>query len=969
MARNLAFDVLARDKTARTFDQIGRNADKVDKKFGTLSARSKHLSAGMRVGFGAAAGALGVLGGGALFKGFIDEAREAGKVTRITENAIRATGGAAGVSADHVGKLSERLSQKQAIDDEVIQTGANMLLTFKQIRNEAGAGNDVFDRAAALAGDLSIQFGSVDSASKMLGKALNDPIRGMTALGRAGVTFSEQQKEQIKTFVETGNVLEAQKIILQEVESQVGGAAAAAADPIQRLGITWANLQESIGGAALPALEGAANWIMNTGIPAVKDFGRFVGQMGQEWADLPEWVQGGTLALAGAALAVPVAIGAFNKIKGGIESLKIAYASLSTAAKLSYLSLGVVGVALAAGAAILGSHAEASLEAKQRVQEHTGALDEQTGALTDNSRAVAQASLEAEGHAGVAQRAGISQKLLTDAALGSKSAMSQFAQELIAANDAGKVGALEAGRLLGAVQGESVAVAGAREAWERKKEALGEGTTALEDAAGATRELGVEMQTVLDLHKEAADLVLNEREAQIRYAESVSAAREAIKENGEETSLSTKKGRANQSALNAVAKAALDQAKAMEDNGASQTSVRNKVESARKKFIKLATDMGMSGTEAKKLAGKLFDLRDDANAALGGIDDEPVKVKLGLSGLTDINATFEKLKGLKGGGGVDGPGTGTSDTAGIFRLSRGEHVWTADETSAIGGHAAMMRLRKAAKAGEIQGLRSGGPVLKGSLPSSKQLGTYMTAYGRETSQIGNALGALMAKKFDALQTSGGSAGLLGWANRFDGRPYVWGGSGPGGFDCSGWVSALVNRARGHKDPFFRLGSTATFPWSGFLPGPGRVLSVGSVKNAGNGIGHMAASIGRIPSESAGGRGVLTGAGARGAFDGLFRGNVWHPPGLRHGGRVDPRRGDLPFDLIDPRGMHYAVMDRGGVLQPGRTIVDNNTGRNETVFPGGPQDFAKAFVREMKASGLTLVAVDSGQRANLLGRAG
>src|SRR5690606_35619167 len=212
------------------------------RRFGYLGTRARGVSAGIRTGFGAAAGAIAAIGGAQLLKGFIDEAREAGRVTRVTENAIRATGGAANVTANHVGALAERLSNKAAIDDEVIQTGANLLLTFKKVRNEAGQGNNVFDRAVTAATDLSVQFGDVDTAAKMLGKALNDPLQGINAMSRAGVTFTKQQKDQIKSLVESGNVLKAQKMILKEVESQVGGAAEAAADPVQKLEVAWGNL-------------------------------------------------------------------------------------------------------------------------------------------------------------------------------------------------------------------------------------------------------------------------------------------------------------------------------------------------------------------------------------------------------------------------------------------------------------------------------------------------------------------------------------------------------------------------------------------------------------------------------------------------------------------------------------------------------------------------------------------------------
>jgi hypothetical protein len=209
---------------------------------------------------GKALGAMALAGGAALgvsfLKGSIDEMRDAEKVAKQTAAGIASTGGAANVTAGHVEKLAGSLSSMAGVDDELIQTGANMLLTFTNVKNAAGAGNNVFDQATEAALNLSAKgFGSVESASVMLGKALNDPIKGITALGKSGVTFTEQQKEQIKTLTETGDVLGAQKIILGEVQKQVGGAAKAAADPVDKLKVSFGNLQESVGKAILPILD------------------------------------------------------------------------------------------------------------------------------------------------------------------------------------------------------------------------------------------------------------------------------------------------------------------------------------------------------------------------------------------------------------------------------------------------------------------------------------------------------------------------------------------------------------------------------------------------------------------------------------------------------------------------------------------------------------------------------------------
>jgi len=208
----------------------------------------------------AALGAAVIAGAATAAKDFIgssiDEAREAQKVGATTEQIIKTTGGAAKITADQVGELATAISLKTGMDDEAIQSGANLLLTFKNVKNEVGEGANIFDRATAAAADLSAAgFGDLNGASKQLGKALNDPLKGMTALSRSGVTFTAEQKEQVKALVATGDILGAQKVILSEVEGQVGGTAAASATAAEKMAVGWGNLQESIGTLLLPVID------------------------------------------------------------------------------------------------------------------------------------------------------------------------------------------------------------------------------------------------------------------------------------------------------------------------------------------------------------------------------------------------------------------------------------------------------------------------------------------------------------------------------------------------------------------------------------------------------------------------------------------------------------------------------------------------------------------------------------------
>ena len=145
------------------------------------------------------------------------------------------------------------------IDDEAIKSGENMLLTFRDIRNETGKGNKIFDQATRTMLDMSVALGQDTTQSAMqLGKALNDPIKGVTALRRVGVQFTEAQQDQIKALIESGHKLEAQKIILRELNKEFGGSARAAGQTLPgKLNIlrnTLLNLAGSIAATLTPAI-------------------------------------------------------------------------------------------------------------------------------------------------------------------------------------------------------------------------------------------------------------------------------------------------------------------------------------------------------------------------------------------------------------------------------------------------------------------------------------------------------------------------------------------------------------------------------------------------------------------------------------------------------------------------------------------------------------------------------------------
>ena len=264
-------------------------------------------------GLGKAAGALGgLLAAGAFANGVkaaVGRAEEMNSLYAITEQVISQTGGAAGVTAVQVQGMAEEMSKTTGLDKSVATEAANVLLTFTNLKREGEGVNDIFGRAHDITADMATVFGgSAVDAAKQLGKALNDPIGGVSALSRVGVQFTDQQKTQIKTLVESGDVLGAQKIILGELETQVGGTADASADATAQMGNAFDEIVEAIGQNLLPAIEaitpsvvsmaeGVADGIsqFGLGVQAVDRFTSSIGDaiggifgMEESWTDADE---------------------------------------------------------------------------------------------------------------------------------------------------------------------------------------------------------------------------------------------------------------------------------------------------------------------------------------------------------------------------------------------------------------------------------------------------------------------------------------------------------------------------------------------------------------------------------------------------------------------------------------------------------------------------------------------------------
>ncbi len=250
IAGNASDAVRALGQTERAVGQFDRTSTRAGSRF----------SQSWRTGISQVGSAIGGLVAGAglaqFFRGAISQAEDAARVMRQTNAVIDSTGGVAGVTAGHLSDLAGRLSEIAGVDDEVIQQSGNVLLTFRNISAEGG----IFDDALASALDMSAALGTDLQGNIMaVGRALNDPAAGISRLTRMGVTFTDQQKEQIAAMVAFGDTAGAQRIILEELATEFGGAAEANATSTGRMGVAWENLQEQVGTGLLPAVEKLAD--------------------------------------------------------------------------------------------------------------------------------------------------------------------------------------------------------------------------------------------------------------------------------------------------------------------------------------------------------------------------------------------------------------------------------------------------------------------------------------------------------------------------------------------------------------------------------------------------------------------------------------------------------------------------------------------------------------------------------------
>ena len=296
---------------------VQRGLASIKKSFAKVGDAIKKIG----IGIGAfAVGAAAGLAAAAIKINAIGESAAAGD--RRLQNITKQMGLFGDKSDDVSKRLLEFADAQERLTgvDTVVATQAK-LMTFAELAKTADQVGGAFDRATMAAIDMAAAgFGSAEGNAVQLGKALNDPIKGIKALTKSGITFTEKQQQMITAMVETGKMGQAQNMVLKAIETQVKGTAAATSTASGRITQSFNQIVEAF---AIPfsqsfnGLPGMLEGVFPSLIAKAEEAGRIVS------SGIAEAIAGDTakLEMIGDLIAETIKVGfysSFQSISGEI---------------------------------------------------------------------------------------------------------------------------------------------------------------------------------------------------------------------------------------------------------------------------------------------------------------------------------------------------------------------------------------------------------------------------------------------------------------------------------------------------------------------------------------------------------------------------------------------------------------------------------------------------------------------------
>jgi hypothetical protein len=945
-------------KTGRSLgsQMVGSSADAAEK-----GGRRAFLSVGKSLGGGLRAGIVqplaglqglvgGVIAGAGLASFFKDAVLGASDLNETVSKTkvIFGQSGDAIIDWSKNAVTSMGLTQQQALGaassfgDMFLQLG----LTGKQA---TGMSTQMVQLAADLASFNNADITDVLEAQSGAFRGEFDSIQrfipNISAARVEQVALGQSHKKTTAELTAQDKVLATQAILLQDSSRASGDFARTSSGTANQMRILQANFSEfltDLGQKFLP--------LVNRGVTELNAFIGPLGEMVDFIAALPPGVFAGAAALAGFIGTAKVATGVTGKLSDGVQSLiergggfeasggRLSNATKGFGAALrgAALSINPVTVGLAAAAAAVGFYAQKKAEAKRRVEDFTAAVQQDSGALGENTRQLVAHTLEQDGALRAAQMFGLNLKDVTDAVLGNQQALGRI-NGVLDAYKASQQEAVTAGDTVNATTQDS------NEAYTKLRDTLGSTTSAVSQAAAAaqrqtaatgpatgaitqnTTAVKAQGQTAEEAAAKVQGLITkmfalgaangDVASADISFRNSLAQLTQSVKDNGTSLDLNKQKGRDNRSAVIQSITAAQQYATAVGAQTGNQDKARKAFQDSIPQIREQARRLGLNKKEVDALIGSIAKLQPKAvsvravvsvvDAISGGVRAAAVD-----SSITRRNTT--------------GSGTGRAFGGPVPGFSPGDR---SDNVPIM------------ATAGEFMIQR---PTVR---KIQRQAPGFLEALNSGRVDVGGDTGNLRASVGRDLRfAQGGSIpSIQAKLRATDPLPYVWGAAGPGGYDCSGLVGAAYGALTGKGgfggQRYFTTDSIGTA--QGFRSGLG-TFSVGVTP----GRGHMAGQLGSLKFEARStASGIHVGPSAlpvtsfaRHFFLPQFGGTFGAGDELtsRQKGQIFQLiRPDIARDLVN--SLSVQKFDSGGLLPPGLSLAANGTGRHERIRTGAQED--------------------------------
>jgi len=259
MDNQVRYMVTATDMLSGKLEGMNMHATKLEGTLATVGTTATSMGSKLMSGLGMLGVGFGAFKGLELIHEGVEAVEKLHQAQAQVKAGLESTGYVAGVTAESLDNMAKSFSKSTKYSRADITDLQSLMLTFPAITK------DTFPQATQAILDMSTRLGQdTKSSAIQLGKALQDPIRGITALRRVGVNFNDSQKDVIANLVATGQTAKAQTMILSELTTEFGGSAKAAADadPLFEYNKTMNTMKNALGEVAIALQEAFAPALM-----------------------------------------------------------------------------------------------------------------------------------------------------------------------------------------------------------------------------------------------------------------------------------------------------------------------------------------------------------------------------------------------------------------------------------------------------------------------------------------------------------------------------------------------------------------------------------------------------------------------------------------------------------------------------------------------------------------------------------